>query len=384
MPTVTPMLEIAEMVAELGGGSLQVCMQCGTCTAVCPWNLVAENNPRMMLRQISLGLEGYESEDVWRCVTCNLCVARCPRGVEIIDVIRSTRGVMIDSGSVPATYKGPLASLHGEGNPWQGDRAERRVVAEELGLEELHDGHQYHYFTCCSQTYDPRNRRVARALASLLGVAGVSFGVRSDDQVCCGDQARKVGAEELFLELREINTRLLGSPEVSKVLTVSPHCLNVIKHDCAEEHLGVVVEHYTQVLDHALKEGRLPLRARVHKRVTYHDPCYLGRHNGVYDAPRNLLDAIDGLTRVEMRHSRESSLCCGGGGGGLWADVPIEKRFAVMRVREALSVDAEVIATACPHCISMLEDAVKVLDLEERITVSDVAELLAESMELTP
>ncbi len=383
MQVVTPILEIAELVAEFGGESLHVCMQCGTCTAVCPWNLVGVNNPRVIMRQISLGFEGCEGEDLWRCVTCNTCVARCPRGVEIIDVLRAARTMMNAAGSVPPNHKGALASLHSDGNPWQGDRSERVAVAAELGLPELTDDHEYLYFTCCSQTYDPRNKKAAKALARLLDVSGVSFGVRPEAEVCCGDQARKVGAQDVFDELAEENAELLGAEGVTKVLTASPHCLNVINKDYAEAEvdLGVKAEHYTEVLERALDAGQLTPTVEVTKKVAYHDPCYLGRHNGIYDAPRNLLDAIPGLTRVELRRNRENSLCCGGGGGGIWADVPTEERFAVVRVREALEVGAEVIATACPYCTSMLEDAVKVLDLEDRIEIQDVAELLAESVE---
>jgi len=381
MTTVTPMLEIADLVAEFGGGSLHECMQCGTCTGVCPWNLVAYNNPRVLLRQISLGFEGYEDEAVWRCVTCNTCVSRCPRGIEIIDVMRSARAVMNESGSVPPNQRGALASLHSDGNPWQGDRSERVTFAAELELPEHTDEHEYLYFTCCTQTYDPRNRKAARALARLLKVSGLSFGVRPEAEVCCGDQARKVGAEEVFTELAEENAELLGAPGISKVLTASPHCMNVINKDYDGAGLGVRAEHYTQVLQRVLEAGHLTPTAQVAKRVAYHDPCYLGRHNGIYDAPRAVLDAIGGLIRLEFRRTRENALCCGGGGGGLWADVPTEERFAVLRVREALEVGAEVIATACPYCTFMLEDAVKVLDLEDEIAVQDVAELLAEAVE---
>jgi Fe-S oxidoreductase len=190
-----------------------------------------------------------------------------------------------------------------------------------------------------------------------------------------------VGAEELFGELAEENAALLGAKDVSRVLTASPHCMNVINKDYATQGLGAHAEHYTQVLERALDAGTLKPTAPVSQKVAYHDPCYLGRWSGIYDPPRRLLDAIPGLTRVELRRHHEQSLCCGGGGGGLWGDVPTEERFAVLRVREALEVGVQVIATACPYCTSMLEDAVKVLDLEDEIAIRDVAELLAESVE---
>jgi Fe-S oxidoreductase len=161
----------------------------------------------------------------------------------------------------------------------------------------------------------------------------------------------------------------------------SPHCLNALTKDYRKLNGTVSSEHYIQVLDRLILEGRLSPTRPLDHRVSFHDPCYLGRHNGIYEPPRRVLRSIPGIELLEMPRSREDSLCCGGGGGGLWSDYPVEERFAVLRVKEALDVGAEVIVTACPYCVLMLEDAVKVLNVEERITVRDVAELLAESLD---
>lgn len=378
MQAVTPMLDIADLVSEAGGESLHACMQCATCTAVCPWNLVKSFSPRLLIRQVSLGFEGYEAEALWNCVTCNTCVSRCPRGVEIIDVFRSVRAAMIWAGSTPPSYRAPLGSLHGEGNPWQGKREARAAWNEELALPAFSPEKEFFFFTCCTQVYDSRNKKTARALAKLLELAGVSYGVAGEELVCCGDQARKAGAEDVFQALASRNQKVLSDARAKKILAASPHCMNVLNKDFGNTKI-FVAEHYTVLLDRLVRDGRIVPRTPIERRVTYHDPCYLGRHNGIYDEPRRVLSSIPGLNLVEMPRHRENSLCCGGGGGGLWSDRPLEQRFAVLRVREALKIEAEVIATACPYCLLMLEDAVRTLDLEDKLEIKDIAEFLADS-----
>jgi Fe-S oxidoreductase len=341
---------------------------------------VREFSPRSLIREVSLGLEGYEQEALWNCVTCNTCVLRCPRGIDIIDVMRAARTVMLEAGTGPETYRGPLASLRSDGNPWSGDRSGRTAWAEGLDLPAFDADKEYLYFTCCTQAYDPRNKKVARALVGLLKQADVSFGVLGDAESCCGDQARKVGAQDIYDELQASNLELWEANGVSRVLVASPHCMQVVNLEYKKQIEHLEATHYTQLLASLLAEDKLVPAARVEAKVSYHDPCYLGRHAGEYEAPRRILAAIPGLEMREMPRNRQNSLCCGGGGGGMWMDLPTQQRFAVLRVREALSVGAEVIATACPYCTSMFEDAVKVLDLEDKIAVKDVAELLAESV----
>jgi Fe-S oxidoreductase len=242
----------------------------------------------------------------------------------------------------------------------------------------------YCFVACCTLAYDARNAKAGRALARLLQEGGVSFGLLGDEEGCCGDQARKVGAEDVFEKLARANIDLFEERGVERALVTSPHCLNAFRKDYAHLGGGPVSEHYVEVLDRLITENRLKPSKEVSRTVTYHDPCYLGRHNGIYDAPRRVLQSIPGLKLVEMPRSREESLCCGGGGGGIWAEYEVEERFAVLRVREALDTGADVIATACPYCVLMLEDAVKVLGVEKKIEILDVAELLAQSVELEP
>jgi len=381
MDAVTPFLEVTEAIKELGGEDLERCMQCATCTGVCPWNQVRYFSPRGMIRLAQFGLEGFESEDLWRCVTCNNCVIHCPRGLRIIDILRSMRMMMNETGSIPASLKGPLGSASSRGNPWSGEPEERTRWSDGLGVAPFEAGTEFLFFTCCTQAYDARNQKAARALVRVLQAAGVNFGVLDEREQCCGDAVRKMGGEEVFGKLMENNMGLFEEKGVRRILASSPHCYNAFTKDYAEFGGLYRVRHYTEVLDEALQNGRLTLSRELGKKVTYHDPCYLGRHNGIYDPPRRVLRAIPGLDLVEMERNRGNSLCCGGGGGGLWNEVPTEERFAILRVKEALATGAEVMAAACPYCIIMFEDAVKTLGREEEIRVADIAELVLEALE---
>jgi Fe-S oxidoreductase len=317
---------------------------------------------------------------VWTCVTCNACGVNCPRGIEIIDVMKAVRGLNVASGRIPEYFEEPLDSLKYNGNPWLGVRDQRLEWAGDLAIPAFTPEHDYCLFTCCTTAYDPSNREAGQALPQLLEYAGISFGTLGTEESCCGDQAHKIGAAEIFSELALKNTELFLGAGVQKILTTSPHCLNAFKNDYAELNGSVGSEHYTELLDRLIAEGRLRPTLEVTSTVTYHDPCYLGRHSSIYEAPRRVLQSIPGLTLVEMASNREGSLCCGGGGGGAWNDVPLSENFGVLRVKEALATGAEVIATACPYCIRMLKEGVRELGVENQIVVQDLAELLLESV----
>jgi Fe-S oxidoreductase len=214
----------------------------------------------------------------------------------------------------------------------------------------------------------------------LLEYAGIAFGTLGAEESCCGDPAHKLGADKIFSELAIKNTDLFMRTGVKKILTTSPHCLNTFRNNYDGLKGSVASEHYTELLDRLVTAGRLRPILEVASTVTYHDPCYLGRHNGIYEAPRRVLLSIPGLKLVEMPDNRERSLCCGGGGGGAWCDTPRSRRLDVLRVEQALGTGAEVIATACPYCTRMLNDAVRELGVQNKIAVRDLAELLVQSM----
>jgi len=372
---------VEDVLAEVGE-TFMSCLQCGTCTSLCPWNLVSSYSPRQILRNLALETGSEQSVDqaVWSCVTCNACGVNCPRGIEIIDVMKAVRGLNVTSGRIPEYFEPPLDSLKYNGNPWSGVRDKRLEWAGDLIIPAFTPEHDYCLFTCCTTAYDPSSREAGRALPQLLEYAGISFGTLGTEENCCGDQAHKIGATEIFSELALKNTELFLGAGVEKILTTSPHCLNAFKNNYAELKDSVSSEHYTELLDRVVKEGRLKPILEAASTVTYHDPCYLGRHNSIYEAPRRILQSIPGLELVEMPNNRKRSLCCGGGGGGAWSDDTLGQGFGVLRVKEALSTGAEVIATACPYCIRMLNDGVKELGAENQIVVKDIAELLLQSV----
>jgi Fe-S oxidoreductase len=377
-------VEVEDLAAEVGETFLS-CLQCGTCTSVCPWNQIFSYSPRRILRQLALGIGTEASVDqaVWSCVTCNACGANCPRGIEIIDVMKAVRGLNVSGGRIPESFEAPLDSLKANGNPWQGIRAKRLEWTGDQDLPAFASEHEYCLFTCCTTAYDPSNRKAGQALLQLLDYAGIAFGTLGTEERCCGDPAHKLGAGELFSELAHNNTELFLQAGVQKILTTSPHCLNAFKNNYAELKGSVASEHYTKLLDRLVHEGRLNPITELAATVTYHDPCYLGRHHGIYEAPRRILQSIPGMTLIEMASNRANGLCCGGGGGGAWADPAPRQRLGALRVEEALSSGAEVIATACPYCIRMLNDAVKAAGVDDRIAVRDLAELLWLSVKVT-
>ena len=377
-------IAVEDLAAEVGETFLS-CLQCGTCTSICPWNQVFSYGPRRILRQLALGIGTEVSVDqaVWSCVTCNACGANCPRGIEIIDIMKAVRGLNVSGGRIPESFEAPLDSLKANGNPWGGVRAKRLEWTGDLDLPTFASEHEHCLFTCCTTAYDPSNRKAGQALLQLLDDAGVAFGTLGAEERCCGDPAHKLGAGELFSELAHNNTELFLQSGVQKIVTTSPHCLNAFKNNYAELKDSVASEHYTELLDRLVLEGRLSPITEVAATVTYHDPCYLGRHHGIYEAPRRILQSIPGMTLIEMASNRANSLCCGGGGGGAWGDPAPRRRLGALRIEEALSSGAEVIATACPYCIGMLSDAVKAAGVEDRIAVRDLAELLWQSVKVT-
>ena len=379
--SVASTVALTDVKAEIGDLFLS-CLQCGLCTSLCPVNRVGSYSPRRILRQLTLENGTRQSLElaVWGCVTCNECTSSCPRGIDIIDVIRAVRGLNIDLKNIPGVLEAPLKSLKENGNPWEELREKRDGWAGDLDLPAFKTEHEYCLFTCCTTAYDPDSKFSGQALVRLLEHAGVAFGSLGTRESCCGDPAHQTGAEAIFLPLEKQNTDLFLQTGVKKILTTSPHCMTSFKKTYAGLKEKVHSEHYTEVLDRLIREGRLKPSLKVDRTVTYHDPCYLGRHNGIYDAPRRVLLSIPGITLVEMAGNRESSLCCGGGGGGTWSNDPSIRGMGVLRVEEALGAGAEVIATACPYCIRMLNAAVKKLGVGDRIIVKDLAELLLQSV----
>ena len=377
MPDETPFYEASDSIVEAGGADLLKCYQCGTCTSVCPWRLTASMETRKMIHLAQLGLSGYEDDTLWRCVTCYRCVESCPRGVGITDVVAAARSLMVEIGSVPRSLSTALGSLKASRNPWQGEPEGRRAWMEKAGLPAYGSSCHLLLFPCCTSIYEKEAQKASLAFAALLREAGVMAGLLPSGGVCCGDLAVRAGARALFEGLRgELNGEFegLGFPPAA---VLSPHCLVTLAR-----HAGITstLRHHTQVLSGLLREGKLKVAKRAGVRITYHDPCYLGRWSGIYEEPRSILRAAAGENFVEMERNRAMAVCCGGGGGGAFSDVARPERLGVLRVRQAVETGAEVIATACPYCMTMLADGILAGGFEGKIVVRDIAQILLDAV----
>ncbi len=379
-------LEMREYIAEMGGETLNWCMQCGLCTNLCPWRLVPGEtsekfNIRHMQRLGQMGMEGFEDETIlFACSTCSMCQTNCPRGVKIVDNVRGMRASLVGAGMAPAGLRPILGSAHANGNPWSGPREKRMDWGRELDLPAFGPDKEYFLFVCCHSCYDPRSTKTARSIVRLLQHAGVSFGVIGTEESCCGESLRKVGDEELFMNLAQSNIDLFNGKGVKKIITTSPHCLWTFAHEYPELGGQWEVIHYTQVLEQLVNEGKLSFPKKLGKNVAFHDPCYLGRHSDIYDAPRNLLHHLPGVTAQELARHKGLSLCCAGGGGRIWAEAPMGERFGELRILDAVQKGAQMLATACPYCVNMLTDACKSLEKQDDLEIVELSELLAEGL----
>jgi Fe-S oxidoreductase len=382
MPAVAPFQEAIDIIKEEGGEICKLCYQCGTCTGTCPWNTVRSFLVRKVMHQAQLGLPDFESDDMWLCVTCNACVERCPRGVEIVDVWRAFRRAIVELGigGVPDSVRIATKNVSGVGNPQGEDREKRTEWARDLNVKTHTKGTEVLYFPCCYNAYDPQSLRAARAMADILKKAEVDFGILGNEQSCCGESVRKAGNEELFKSLAQSNISALNEAGVTRIIAASPHCYHTLKNEYPELGGNFEVVHYTQYLAELIREGRIKLTKELNKKVTYHDSCYLGRHNSIYDEPREVLQSIPGIELVEMYNNHEDSLCCGGGGGRVWAETKKGERFSDIRVQQALDVEASILAISCPYCMAMLNDSVVSLDKSEVIEVKEIAELVQEAL----
>ncbi len=381
METVTPYKEIIDVIKESGGEAFKLCFQCGLCDAVCPWNRVTKFSMRKLVREATFGLTEIESEDIWRCTTCGRCPQQCPRDVKQIDSVVALRRIATEYGVFPTSVK-PIRAIRGslvaEGNTLSEDRNIRGDWAKGLSVKPFTEDMDILYFPGCYPSYDPRSKKIAVATANILNKAGVSFGILGSKENCCGESIRKTGDEEVFQRLAKENIKTFIDNGVKKILVSSPHCYHTFKNEYPEFMVHFEVIHISQYLFELIQEGRLEINKEYKKKITYHDPCYLGRHNGIYDEPREVLKKIPGIELNEMPDSRVDSLCCGGGGGRVWMETQKGERFSDLRLEQAIGVGAEELVTCCPYCITMFEDSRLTLDVTESIEVKDITEILQE------
>jgi len=295
-----------------------------------------------------------------------------------MDVLIGLRGLLVEEGRVPPTLGDALEGVYKYGNPWGLSRSKRSEWAKDLKVKYVLEGEKAEllYFVGCAASYDSRAQEVARALVKNLNTLGVDFSILGNKETCCGNEVYSLGEKGLFEELVEKNLGLFDQYGVSRIITTSPHCFHAFKNRYGRE---LPVKHYTQYFADLIDKGKLNFLGRVEKVVTYQDPCFLGKHNNIYDEPRKIIESVPGVKFLELRMSRTRSVCCEGGGGRMWYDIPGE-RLAETRVREAIKLGAEILVVACPFCLLTFDDAIKTTGNEDRIKVVDIMELVAEAL----
>ena len=333
------------------------------------------------VRPAQLHGDVIQPDELWACTTCAACIYECPVFIEIVDdIVDMRRYLTMSEGAIPSGGASALTMIERTGNPWGYPLAERHAWAADLGVEFLKPGKPVDlvFWVGCSMAYDARNQKIARAIVKILQQAGVSFALFQEER-CNGDPARRLGNEYLYQAQAKENIEGLQQYQFKRIMTGCPHCFNTIKNEYPQFGGNFEVVHHSQVISDLIASGKVKLAQPLDKTVTFHDSCYLGRYNNVYEAPREAL-AATGARMVEMPRNREKGFCCGGGGGQIWMEVPQSQRINHLRLDEALTLNPDVVSTACPYCMTMMEDATKTKGIEEQVQVRDFAEVIADRL----
>ena len=378
--------ELDRVAALPGGESLEWCYGCGKCVPVCPVDLVGEYGPRKIHRRTQTGTNLLESADLWLCTTCGNCLRVCPKEVDMMQIMPAARAAAVGQSTVPGELQDVFEKTFRYGN-CLGQNARRRhawtrgagvpvrVLADEPGPVDVL------FYVEDYWSYHPRGQQAAQAMARVLSALGIDWAILGAEEKTLGDSQRMAGEKGLFEALMEDVVATLDKYEFSRIVTPDPHGFNALVKEYPKHGHRYDVLHYTQLL--APLVDQLELTVPVERTVTFHDPCYLGRHHGEYDAPRRLIEAIPGIRLTEMSRCRENGYCCGGGGGGMWLDgftaSHTTERLSERRVREAAATGADVLAVCCPYEVSRFEDAAKSTG-NEQLQVKDIIELIDEAM----
>ncbi|MBT2764404.1 (Fe-S)-binding protein [Paenibacillus sp. ISL-20] len=326
-------------------------------------------------------------EEIWACTTCRNCEDQCPVANEHVDkIVDLRRHLVLMEGSVPQEGQRAMQNIERQGNPWGISRADRSKWVKEVDPEGTLDlkiptvkenpDFDVLFFVGSMGSYDNRSRKITKAFVRLMNEAGVNFAILGNEEKNSGDTPRRMGNEFLFQQLCTENIETFQKYDVKRIVTACPHTFNILKNEYPEFGLEAEVIHHTELLDQLVKEGRLQPKYQVQEKITYHDSCYLGRYNDVYDQPRSVLRAIPGVELLEMERNRENGMCCGAGGGQMWMEEDAGKRVNLARTEQALAVSPTMISSACPFCLTMLEDGAKLKEVEESVKTRDIAEIL--------
>ncbi len=321
-------------------------------------------------------------EILFSCATCANCVEHCvfTFSDDLVNIFIAAREEMVNKGIIPPPVRDYLKNINISGNPYKEPADERGKWADETPIQ-IYDGQDYLLYIGCVGSYDERAKEIARAVGNILIQAGVSIGILGNREICDGNEVRSLGEMGLFQSLSEQNTALFKELGIKKIITLDPHAFNAFKKDYPDIEGEIEIYHYTQILAPLIQSKKIPLK-EYKATITYHDPCYLGRHNGEYEAPRTILESIPGVELIEMDQNRENAFCCGGGGGNFFTDIlgGGDDSPSRIRIRQALNTGAQIIAVACPQCAKMLDDAVKIEELEDKLEVLDVAEIVTRAL----
>jgi len=391
----------AEKVSDFSSRELlsfDACLQCGRCEEVCPATISGmDYSPRVLLKRLRENMaqslihpdNGKNEFDpdltdesmLWSCTTCGACLDVCPAFIRppenVVDLRRSQ---VLMSGNMPGPVGETLRNYERQGNPWGFPPQDRMKWAEGLDINILGPGDTTDvlFFVGCAGAFDERNQQVTRAFVALLQAAGVDFGVLGPAEMCCGETARRMGNEYLFQVGAEENIKLFESITFSRIITLCPHGYNSLKHEYPRFGGNYQVQHGVEYLSEIQEKIKIAHDKNKYGRVTFHDSCYLGRYNDVYAQPRELLELAQ-VQPLEMSDTCQNSFCCGGGGGSMWLETDAETRISKRRLDQARAVQADTIATSCPFCLIMLDDAVRSEGLSEQIQVVDVMEILGDT-----
>lgn len=380
--------EMAAILREisLDFSTLDNCLQCGICTSCCPNTLVSVNrkhSPRELIQLLRLGLLDLSGTELWSCTNCGACTEQCPSQLPLIDAIIGLRSVVFEqkAGFVPAAVKSAVASIKTFKNPWRQRTEKRGEWLGETGIQTTKDPADALLFSCCSTAYDPRNQNIAKAATQLMQRIGITFNILADKEVCCGDSVMRVGDATTFNKLARTNISNIALSGSKNVYTLSPHCFDTMKKSYFNDmEVTAHIKPFMLLLHKSMKNGTLRTTRRIKKKVTFHDPCFLAKHNEIHQEPRDILAGIEGLCLVEMKHNRKAGICCGGGGGGIWVDRDAGERLGEVRLEEALASKAELVVTACPFCLSMLEDAARSDPKYRHLEIMDICELVLSAL----